>query len=104
MAKCKKCGEKYFSKTCLKCENSHLKFNETQPKIKTFNNAKLSEKEKLYKILRYSIMFIFFIMVISSIIEIYMANKIVEGYQPIFKSMNDLSKTMDKATQKILNP
>lgn len=87
MATCKKCGEFYITKECPSCK---------------INKEPLSEKDKLYRVIRYAIIFFIGIFIIGGITEIYIFNKAIETAQPTIKNMNEMTNTMNKATEKMI--
>ena len=68
----------------------------------TNNKRPLSEKEKLYKIIRYAIIFFIGLFIIGGIAEIYVINKVVDTAQPTIENMNKMTNTMNKATEQMI--
>lgn len=87
MAKCKKCEEFYITTECPRCK---------------INEEPLSEKEKLFKIIRYAIIFFIGLFIIGGIAEIYVINKVVDIAQPTIENMNKMTNTMNKATEQMI--
>lgn len=98
---CEKCGKEYWTKECLNCKN-HYTENDLQNMGITNSKKSLSEKEKLYKIIRYAIIFFIGIFVIGGIAEIYMISKVVDTATPTIKNMNKMTDTMNKATEQMM--
>lgn len=86
--KCEICGREYWTKECLSCKNQKEKIP-------------LSEKDKLYKVIRYAIIFFIGIFIIGGIAEIYIFNKAIETAQPTIKNMNEMTNTINKANEKM---
>ena len=87
MAICEKCGKKYLSKECLRCKNE---------------NNNLTEKEKLFKTIRYAIIGILSFFAIITIWEIYFMNKVSNEISPTLKQANEMSQEMMKQTTQMI--
>jgi hypothetical protein len=88
MALCEKCGKTYLTKECLNCKNNYSKNT-------------LNEKDKLYKTIRYAIIFFIGLIIIGGLTDLYIINKTVKASTPIFKSLNTMTNTMNEAMKKI---
>lgn len=99
--KCENCGKEYWTKECLNCKNSYTE-NDLQKMGIDSNKKTLNEKEKLFKVIRYTIIFFLGIFIIGGIIEIYIISKAVETAKPMINNMNQLTNTMNKTTERMI--
>jgi hypothetical protein len=96
MAICKECGTTYLTRECLKCKNKkNLKY--TTPK-----KQKLNEKEKLYKTIRYAIIFFIGILILGTISEILVTNYMFKSAEPTINNLNEMTKDMVEANKKLM--
>ncbi|MDD3506373.1 MAG: hypothetical protein PHX65_07505 [Sulfurimonas sp.] len=99
--KCEKCGKEYWTRECLNCKENYTE-NDLQKMGISSNKKSLSEKEKLFKVIRYAIIFFIGIIIIGAIAEIYIINKVVDTAKPTIDNMNKMTNTMNKATEQML--
>ena len=96
MAKCEKCGNEYLTRECLKCRDR--KYSE---KI-TKNNQNLTEKEKLFKTIRYAIIFFIGLLITGVIIDITISSYMLKKAEPSINNLNKMTTDMIKANKKLL--
>ena len=91
MATCEKCGKEYLTRECLRCKEKE--------------NNPLTEKEKLYKTIRYAIIFFIGVFGIGTLIEIYIIKKTTDITEPImketFKSLELIHKMNERTIKEI---
>lgn len=94
MAICDKCGKTYLTKVCIHC-------------IGKESSKSTNEKDKLYKTIRYAIIFFIGILIIGTITEIYIIKKTNDAVEPIIKAsgkaMNEILNTQNNLMKKINN-
>jgi len=88
MATCEKCGKTYLTKECLNCRKKE--------------NNPLSEKEKLFKTIRYAIIFFIGLIIIGTIIDIIATTYFVKTITPSINYMNKTSKDLINQQEKLM--
>ena len=113
MATCEKCGNTYYSRECGNCKrleyeenlnrNNKIDGNKYEDNLrkKIVGKEPLSEKEKLFRIIRYAIIFIMLTFISVGIAEIYVFNKVIDEAKPYNESMKKSLKTIDKMNEKL---
>lgn len=86
MATCEICGNKYLTRECLNCKEN-----------------KPTEKEKLFKTIRYILVGFFIVLLISWIREIYYENMLIDEIKPYNEMMKKNLKNINKINEKLFN-
>lgn len=89
MAKCEKCGNEYLTRECLKCKDKEYSEN-------------LTEKEKLFKTIRYAIIFFIGLLITGIIIDIAISSYMLKKAEPSINNLNEMTTDMIKANKKLL--
>ena len=113
MSKCEKCGKTYYTRECLNCRDKESKkaiygdkklyeqgLRQKSTYKKESNN--LSEKEKLYKIIRYAIIFFMGLIIIGAIVDIVIVNYVFKTTEPMMNNVNEMTKDMMKQNRVLI--
>jgi len=92
MAKCEIHKKAYYSKECPMCVDER----------KRVNVENLSEKDKLFKTIRYVLIAFVGLLIAVTIYEIYFIEKISNAAEPSVKEMERSLKNMNDASEKML--
>jgi len=87
MAICETCGKEYLTKECLRCKNK---------------TESLSEKEKLFKTIRYAIIFFIGLIIFGVIIDIIITSYFIKTVTPITNNINQMTSDMMKQNKKVM--
>ncbi len=111
MATCKNCGNTYYSKECPHCKriaweqtlNKNNKSTYKQEKrINTKTKKSLDEKEKLFKTIRYAIIFFIGLLITGMILDIAVSSYMLKKAEPSINNLNEMTTDMMKANKKLL--
>jgi len=86
MAICEKCEKEYLTKECLRCKNE----------------KPLNEKEKLYKTIRYAIIFFIGVLVTGTIADIIITSYVIKKAEPSINNINKMTNEMVEANRKLM--
>jgi len=86
MATCEKCGKTYYTRECLRCKDK--------------KNNPSTEKDKLYKTIRYAIIFFIGLFIMGIIIDIIITTYFVKTVNPQINNMNKITNEMMKESYK----
>ena len=90
---CSNCGKEYLTKVCVRCRNKEEKKQK---------NNNLSEKDKLFKTIRYVIIIFIGLLVIGMIAELLITSYIIKSAEPTINNMNEMTKDMVEQNKKLM--
>ena len=116
MAICEKCGKEYNTIVCVRCRNKEQKNRmygdpKQYEKSLAYRNKitkkeprkeELTEKEKLYKTIRYVILISIGLVISGIILDIYIFNKAITIATPAVNNMNEISNDLMQLNKKLI--
>jgi hypothetical protein len=112
MSTCEKCGKTYYTRVCLNCKDKakpiygnpklYKESLKNKKNSNTYNQEPKTEKEKLFKTIRYAIIFFMGLFVIGAIVDVVVVNYIFKSTAPVINDMNEMTRDMMKANKKLM--
>lgn len=92
MAKCEIHKRAYYSKECPECATIR----------KSIGRENMSEKDKMYKTIRYVLIAFVSLLFIYAIFEFYIINRAFNAVEPSMKDLQETTKDINKMNKKLI--